>query len=114
MTGSRRVCGPSPSGHMVTLIIPREIEFVAAMDWGFHAPHVIVWAAMLANARIHLLREWKETGCVDERIAEGYRERTKELGIRVRYVAGDPSMWYRDGRDAARGQCRAETLQRFG
>ena len=31
-------------------------------------------------------------------------ERTKELGVTVRYVAGDPSMWIRDGRNARRGQ----------
>jgi hypothetical protein len=29
-------------------------------------------------------------------------------------VAGDPSMWIRDGRNAKRGQSRAETLQKCG
>lgn len=96
------------------LIIPRTIEFAAGMDWGFHAPHVIVWAALLTSGRMHIVREWKEAGCIDELIAEGYHARTKELGVHVRYVAGDPSMWFQDGRNAARGQSRAESLIRAG
>lgn len=84
------------------------------MDWGFHAPGVILWWASLPEHRLHVYREWKFQGIDDDRIAEGYHKRTKELGVDVRYVAGDPSMWIRDGRNARRGQSRAETFLRAG
>ena len=96
------------------LYLPRELEFVCGMDWGHNQPGCIGWAACLPNGRMHVLREWKFTWLADEDIAEGYKKRTKELGVRVRYIAGDPSMWIRDGRSATRGQSRAETFQRAG
>lgn len=96
------------------LILPRELEYVAGMDWGHLSPGCIGWAACLPNHRLHILREWKFKELADEDIAAGYLKRTKALGITVRYVAGDPSMWIRDGRNARRGQSRAETLIRAG
>lgn len=84
------------------------------MDWGHNEPGVILWAACLPDSRMHVVKEWKFTGLVDELIADGYKKRTRELGVKVRYVAGDPSMWIRDGRNAQRGQSRAETFIRFG
>ena len=99
---------------MTDLILPRELEFVCGMDWGHLQPGCIGWAACLPNHRIHVLREWKFKELADEEIAAGYLKRTKALGIHVRYVAGDPSMWIRDGRNARRGQSRAETLIRAG
>jgi hypothetical protein len=84
------------------------------MDWGHLKPGCIGWAALLEEGRIHLVREWKFTGLADEEIAAGWKKRTKELGVKVLYVAGDPSMWIRDGRNAKRGQSRAETFQKAG
>jgi len=96
------------------LELPRELEYVAGMDWGHNEPGCIVWAACLPNHRLHVLREWKFSDLADEEIAAGYVTRTKALKVYVRYVAGDPSMWIRDGRNAKRGQSRAETLIRAG
>jgi hypothetical protein len=96
------------------LYLPRELNWIAAMDWGFHARGCIGWAAVLPGHRIHLMREWAFTEIVDEEIAAGFHQRTKDLGIKVQYVAGDPSMWIRDGRNAHRGQSRAETFIRAG
>jgi hypothetical protein len=96
------------------LVLPRELTWVAAMDWGHNQPGCIGWAGLLPNHRIHVIREWKFTWLPDEDIADGFKKRTKELGIRVLYVAGDPSMWIRDGRNASRGQSRAETFIRAG
>jgi hypothetical protein len=84
------------------------------MDWGHNSPGCIGWAGLLPDQRIHVIREWKFSWLADEEIAEGYKKRTKELGIKVLYVAGDPSMWIRDGRNATRGQSRAETFIRAG
>lgn len=97
-----------------TLSLPRDLTFVGAMDWGHLKPGCIGWAALLGEDRIHLVREWKFQGLADEDIASGWKKRTKEMGIKVLYVAGDPSMWIRDGRNAKRGQSRAETLIRAG
>jgi hypothetical protein len=84
------------------------------MDWGHNQPGCIGWAAVLEGHRIHVIREWKFDWLADEEIASGFRKRTREMQIQVLYVAGDPSMWIRDGRTATRGQSRAETLIRAG
>jgi hypothetical protein len=89
-----------------TLHLPRDLVYVAAMDWGHNQPGCIGWAALMGGSRIHLVREWKFTWLADEDIADGYKKRTKELGVKVQYVAGDPSMWIRDGRNKTRGQQR--------
>lgn len=96
------------------LVLPRDLTWVAGMDWGHNSPGCIGWAGLLGEHRIHVIREWKFSWLADEDIAAGYHKRTKELGIKVLYVAGDPSMWIRDGRSATRGQSRAETLLRAG
>lgn len=96
------------------LILPRELEYVCGFDWGHLEAGCIVWTACLPNHRLHVLREWKFKELIDEEIAAGYLKRTKAMGIAVRYVAADPSMWIRDGRTARRGQSRAETLIRAG
>ena len=97
------------------LELPAEIEFFCSMDWGYHAPGVIGWWAALPEHRLHIYRCWKFRLLADEEIAAGFHERTKRYGIeRVRYIAGDPSMWIRDGRNATRGQSRAETFLRAG
>lgn len=96
------------------LVLPRDLEYACGMDWGHLAPGCILWTACLPEHRLHVLREWKFKELADEEIAAGYLKRTKDLGIKVRYVAGDPSMWIRDGRTSKRGQSRAETLIRAG
>lgn len=96
------------------LRLPRDLTYVCGMDWGHAKPGVIGWAALLGDDRIHVVREWKFQLLADEEIADGWKKRTKELGIQVLYVAGDPSMWIRDGRNARRGQSRAETLTNAG
>ncbi len=98
---------------MITLWIPREIDAFASMDWGHAKPGCIGWWICLPDVRYHVLREWKFQGLADEDIADGYHARTKDAGLKaVRYVAGDPSMWIRDGRNSKRGQSRAETFIR--
>jgi len=101
----------------VTLYLPRELEVFAAMDWGRLSPGCVGWfVAMPAEPteRYHIVQEWKFQGLDDDEIADGYHQMTKALGLRrpPRYIAGDPSMWIADGRNAARGQSRAETFIR--
>ncbi len=96
------------------LELPRSLTYVCAMDWGHAKPGCIGWAALLGEDRIHVVREWKFVGLADEEIAAGWKVRTQELRIAPIYVAGDPSMWIRDGRNVTRGQSRAETLIRAG
>lgn len=99
----------------VTLYLPRQLESFASMDWGRRSPGCVAWwVAMPAEPteRYHIIGEWKFQGLDDEEIAEGYHEHTKFYGLKPRYVAGDPSMWMADGRNAARGQSRGETFIR--
>jgi hypothetical protein len=112
-----RLSGRTAPTSADVLVLPRQLTWVAAMDWGHNAPGCIGWAAVWdgpSGPRMHVLREWKFTDLEDELIADGYKKRTRELGIQPIYVAGDPSMWIRDGRNASRGQSRAETLIRSG
>lgn len=99
---------------MSVLELPRELDYICAMDWGYHSPFCIGWVACLPNGRLHVVKEWKDTLMPDEEIAAGWLKRTRALGVTVRYIAGDPSMWIRDGRNANRGQSRAETFIRAG
>lgn len=99
------------------LYLPRELECFASMDWGRLKPGCIGWWIALPaepTTRYHVIQEWKFQGLDDEEIADGYHEHTKFLGLKTppRYIAGDPSMWIADGRNAARGQSRAETFTR--
>lgn len=112
----RRLAPPSVRlpGRTDVLELPRDLTYVCGMDWGHAKPGCIGWAALLEEGHIHLVREWKFVGLADEDIADGWKKRTKELGIKVLYVAGDPSMWIRDGRNAKRGQSRAETFVKCG
>lgn len=96
------------------LYLPKDLDYVGGFDWGFSSPSVFLWAACLADHRMHILREWKVTEHTDDELAAGYHRRTKDLGVKVRYVAGDPNIWIRDGRNVTRGQSRAETLIRAG
>lgn len=87
------------------------------MDWGRQKPGCIAWWVALPaepTTRYHIFSEWKFVGLDDDEIADGYHAHTKFLGVkhRPRYIAGDPSMWIADGRNAARGQSRAETFSR--
>jgi hypothetical protein len=102
---------------VITLYLPRELECFCSMDWGRLAPGCLGWWIALPaepSLRYHIVQEWKFAGLDDDEIADGYHEHTKALGLRSkpRYIAGDPSMWIADGRNAARGQSRAETFQR--
>lgn len=99
---------------MNVIQLPRQLTYVCAMDWGHLEPGCIGWAALLPQSRIHVIREWKFRELADEDIADGWKQRTKDLRIKVLYIAGDPSMWIRDGRNASRGQSRAETFIRAG
>ena len=42
---------------MNTLVIPRAIECLGALDWGFNGPGCLLWVAALPDGRLHVLRE---------------------------------------------------------
>lgn len=99
----------------VQLILSRELECFASMDWGRLKPGCIGWWMVLPaepDTRYHVAAEWKFQGLDDEDIADGYHEQCKFLKLTPKYVAGDPSMWIADGRNRARGQSRGETFTR--
>lgn len=103
----------APSVHVRELALPSDIEYFASLDWGYSSPGCVLWWACLPDGHYHIVGEWKYSLITDDEIAAGIHAKTRELGIkRLRYIAADPAIWARDGRN--RGQSRAETLQRLG
>ena len=97
------------------LVLSRDLECFASMDWGRLRPGLIAWWMVLPaepETRYHVVAEWKFQGLDDEDIADGYHEHCRFFKLKPHYVAGDPSMWIADGRNRARGQSRGETLTR--
>jgi hypothetical protein len=82
------------------------------MDWGFNAPGVVLWWAVLPDGHYHIAQEWKFVQTSAEEVAQGIVEQTARLGARLRYVVCDPAMKARTG--AGRGESIFETLARRG
>lgn len=93
---------------MITIYIPRTVEWFCSEDWGFNAPGVLLWWACLADGHYHIAREQKFQGKTADEVAHDWHGMKKDLGIQtVRYVAADPSMWAKTGH--GRGESIAET-----
>jgi hypothetical protein len=88
-----------------------DFECFCSMDWGHHAPGVILWWVVLQDGHYHIAREWKFKGLDDEQIAKGYHAVNQEFGFKPRTIYADPSLFSKDGR--GRGQSRAETLSLY-
>lgn len=94
-------------------IVPTEVAWFASMDWGFNAPGVVLWWAILPDGHYHIAHEWKFAGLTADLVADGIHRVNAFLGIpKLRYIACDPSMARRDGQ--GRGESILETLSRHG
>jgi len=88
-------------------------QVFAGMDWGYHAPGVCLWLAVLPDGRLHVLRELKFQQMTVESVGAQIRHVTAELGIpTLSYIACDPAMFQRTGQ-GPRGESIAETLLRM-
>lgn len=88
-------------------------QWFASMDWGFNAPGVVLWWAMLPDGYYHIAAEWKFRESTADEVATRIKELTASLGIkRLQYIACDPAMKGRTG--AGRGESIFETLLRRG
>ena len=99
----------------LTVHLSRKMDCFGSMDWGRQSPGCLAWWMAIPaepTTRYHVGHEWKFIGLDDEDIAEWYHEQCTFVRLAPQYVAGDPSMWFQDGRNRARGQSRGETLQR--
>lgn len=92
---------------------PPGSEWFASMDWGFNAPGVVLWWAVLPDGQYHIADEWKFQGQTADQVATAIHRKHEALGIRhLRYLVCDPAMKQKTG--AGRGESIFETLQRRG
>jgi len=82
------------------------------MDWGFNAYGVVLWWLPLLDGHYHIWREYKFQQTTVHDVSIQIKKRTRELGLKMDYCAGDPAMWQHTG--AGRGEAIAETLLRNG
>lgn len=82
------------------------------MDWGYNAPGCVLWWICLLDGHYHIWREYKFQQTPVWDVGQQIINRTKDLGLKLDYVAADPAMWQHTG--AGRGEAIAETLQRAG
>lgn len=85
----------------------------ASMDWGYNAPGVVLWWAVLPDGYYHIAAEYKFQQATADEVATAMRQHTRDLGITtLMYVACDPAMKGKTG--AGKGESIFETLQRRG
>jgi hypothetical protein len=89
----------------------RDLEAFASCDWGYNAPGVVLWWVCLTDGAYHIVRELKFQGETAEAVGKKIHQTTKELGMKLRYIAADPAMWQKTG--AGKGESIAETLLRM-
>ena len=84
----------------------------ASMDWGYNAPGDVLWWLPLLDGHYHIWREFKFSQTPVWEVGQEIKKRTKELDLKLDYIAADPAMWQKTG--AGRGESIAETLERCG
>jgi hypothetical protein len=84
------------------------------MDWGYNQPGCMLWVVHLLDGHYHVARELKFHGRSAEDVAEEItRITTHELGVRLSYIAADPSMFNKTGLGTMwRGESMGEVLKR--
>lgn len=83
---------------------------IEGMDWGYSSPGCWVAVAHIGDGHWHVIGEWKFKGLTPEQVADGIKDRRRELGIgHVSYTVGDPAMFSKH-----RGESIAETMGRCG
>ncbi len=99
--------------HVRDLDLPTDTSWAAGMDWGYNAPGVVLWVAILPDGRYHVADEWKFQGQTADEVATAIQRKNKALGItNLRYLVCDPAMKQKTG--AGRGESIFETLRRRG
>jgi phage terminase large subunit len=96
--------------HVQDIALPKETTFFGGLDWGYNAPGVMLWIAMLPDGALHVAREYKFQQSPAEDVAKAIAKITAEMGVKLRWIAADPSIWARTG--SGRGETIAETLSR--
>lgn len=101
-----------PSHHVKQIEVARDLFWFGSLDWGFNAPGVMLWWAVLPDGHLHVVRELKFQARPVESVAGDIQKVTRELGVKLKYIAADPAIWQQTGH--GRGESVAETLQRYG
>jgi hypothetical protein len=107
----------SRNTHVRDVPIPEYAEFELWLDWGYNAPGICHWVALMPDKHLYVRHEWKFSQTIAQDVAKNIRRMTDELArdlgrkIRIRKAVGDPSMWNHTGHT---GESIAETFARNG
>lgn len=84
-----------------------------SLDWGYNAPGDMLWWLVLPDGHLHIWREFKfqQTPAAD--VARMITQRTKDYGLKLRYLVADPAIWQHTGA-GEHGEAIAETFLRIG
>jgi hypothetical protein len=89
-----------------------ELEAFGSLDWGFNSPGCLLIWLCLMDGHYHVVAELKFRQKSAETVAEEIKALIRELGVKLRYIACDPSMKAKTGH--GKGEAIMETLQRRG
>lgn len=107
----------SRNTHVADLPVPAFVDFELWLDWGYNAPGICHWVALMPDKRLYVRHEWKFSQTIAQDVAQGIVGMTRELGniigrkVKIRKAVGDPSMWNHTGHT---GESIAETFARNG
>jgi hypothetical protein len=107
------------SRHVQAIDVPDGVRWFRSMDWGYNAPGVVFWWAVLGDGRLYLRSEVKFQQDDVSTVAQKIKKRDSELGIKTGQVTtfADPAIWAKTGvatKGKFQGESVAETFGAFG
>lgn len=97
--------------HVREIAIPVGTEWFCSLDWGYNAPGVVLWWAVLPDGYYHIAHEYKFREQTADEVATAIHAINKQLGVKtLRYIVCDPALGQKTG--AGRGESHFETMLR--
>jgi hypothetical protein len=97
--------------HVRRVELPSHFPLIGGLDWGYSSPGVHLWAAVLPDNHLHIVREHKFKETTAQSVAEEICQINRHERLALTTTYADPSMWIRSGQT---GESIAETFVSSG